>query len=79
MMGQRKLNFLADLALLLDEHGVAICSKREGEYSQVLFQFRGPPGKTHIQTNMYTGRLHVAPHDLHGLHYTLRKELKAEQ
>jgi len=68
-MKQQKLDFLADLALLLDEHKVALVSRKTGNYTAIGFQFRGPIGKTHHQVTLETPRCHITPHDLHGLYH----------
>ena len=69
MMKQQKLDFLANLALLLDVHKVAIVSRKTGDYTAIGFQFRGPIGKTHHQVTLETLRCHITPHDLQGLHH----------
>ena len=68
MMKQQKLAFLADLALLLEDHKVAIVSRKIGDYTAIGFQFSGPIGKIHRQVTLETPRCHIAPYDLQGLH-----------
>lgn len=69
-MKQQKLDFLADLALLLDTHQVSLVSRRTGpHYTAIGFQFYGPIGASHKIVTLDTPRSHITPHDLHGLHH----------
>ena len=60
-----KRQFLRKLAALQDEYNVAICSKRNGEYSKVVFQIHDKrKGKTHHKEEIDTGRTHSTAYEI---------------
>ena len=60
--------FLVKLAKLMDEYHVAICSKEEGNYSSVFFQFHDKrKGRRHKTVNLETGRLHSSPYEIRNI------------
>ena len=60
-----KRQFLLKLAALQDEYNVAICSKRDGEYSKVVFQIHDKrKGKTHLKEDIDTRRLHSTAYEI---------------
>jgi len=57
--------FLLKLAALQEEYGVAICSKRNGEYSKVVFQIHDKrKGKSHYKEDIDTGRTHSTAYEI---------------
>lgn len=53
--------FLNELADLMEKHKIALCSKREGEYSSVYFI----QNQAQVdETRLYTGRLHSTPYEI---------------
>ena len=65
-----KERFLLELADLIEKYDVAVCSKEEGDYSQVFFQFHKG---MHFE-NVFTKRLHSSPHELRLIARYLSKE-----
>ena len=60
-----KRKFILELAALLDTHGIAICSKREGDYSSVNFQTAYFSGRETKEV-FSLGRCHNTAYDLRG-------------
>jgi len=53
--------FLDELADLMDKHSIALCSKRDGDYSSVFFIKNQSQDD---EVRLYTNRLHSTPHEL---------------